>query len=159
VEQITIRLDYICNPASVRSEGVDSFGDAQLGVINWNTCLLYPDNTSIDDILVSATLQLPKGWRFGTALKTAENVPGKVTFASETLRQFVDSPVRPPALQHPHPTHQLPLPVPNGDCHGGQVGYDAGKKIKGTRTLDNLLSCSSSVVPRLVRFPMWVLTQ
>jgi predicted metalloprotease with PDZ domain len=93
VDRISIHLDYICNPPSATSEGVDSFGDAELGIINWNTCLLYPGNVSIDDLLVSASLKLPNGWRFGTALKTAEKVADKVTFAPETLRYFVDSPV------------------------------------------------------------------
>jgi len=42
VDRIVARLDYICNQPSVNSIGVDSFGDAQLGIVDWNTCLLYP---------------------------------------------------------------------------------------------------------------------
>jgi hypothetical protein len=69
---MVIRLDYICNQASVNSEGVDSFGNAQLGIIDWNTCILYPETISIDDISVSARLLLPSKWRIGTALAIAK---------------------------------------------------------------------------------------
>ena len=93
VEKIVVRLDYICNQPSVNSSGADSFGNTQLGVINWNTCLLYPENVSIDDLRVKARLLLPPKWRFGTALKATEETPGVLDFQPETLRDLVDSPL------------------------------------------------------------------
>ena len=93
VEKIVVLLDYICNQPSVNSDGVDSFGNTQLGVINWNTCLLYPENVSIDDLRVKARLLLPPKWRFGTALKATEESPGVLDFKPETLRDLVDCPL------------------------------------------------------------------
>src|SRR6266566_17217 len=93
VDGIVVRLDYICNQPSVTSEGVDSFGDAQLGIVNWNTCLLYPEKVSIDDLRISARLLLPAKWRFGTALKPTRETSGAVEFEPETLRNLVDCPL------------------------------------------------------------------
>ena len=93
VDGIVVRLDYICNQSSVNSEGVDSFGDAQLGIVNWNTCLLYPEKVSIDELQVSARLLFPVKWRIGTALKPTKETPGAVEFEPETLRNLVDCPL------------------------------------------------------------------
>ncbi len=90
---LIVRLDYICNQPTVNSIGVDSFGNAQLGVVDWNTCLLYPEGTSIDDLRVSARLLLPFQWRFGTALTVAKEREGSVEFKTETLRDFIDCPL------------------------------------------------------------------
>ena len=92
-DRIVARLDYICNQPSVNSIGVDSFGDAQLGIVDWNTCLLYPENVAIDDVRVSARLVLPAKWRFGTALKATHESAGAVEFEPETLRDLVDCPL------------------------------------------------------------------
>lgn len=93
VNRVVARLDYICNQPSVNSSGVDSYGNAHLGIINWNTCLLYPEGISIDQVQVSARLTLPPKWRFGTALKVAKQEGESVEFQPETLREFVDRPL------------------------------------------------------------------
>ncbi len=93
VDTLVVRLDYICNQPSVNSTGVDSFGNGHLGVINWNTCLLYPENASIDDVMVSLRLLLPPRWRFGTALRAAQEADSSIVFKTETLRDLVDSPL------------------------------------------------------------------
>ena len=92
VDRVVAQLDYICNQPTPNSSGVDSFGNSLLGVINWNTVLLYPDGANIDQTNAQVRLTLPEGWRFGTALKT-ERTGGTVTFAEETLRKVVDSPL------------------------------------------------------------------
>ncbi len=92
-DRLIVRLDYICNQSSVNSEGVDSFGNAQLGVVDWNTCLLYPESGSIDEVSASVRLLFPAGWKYGTSLRAAREEPGVVEFAAETLRDVVDSPL------------------------------------------------------------------
>ena len=69
VDRVRGELDYICNQPNANSSGVDSFGNSLLGVINWNTILLYPEDASIDTATAKVRLRLPAGWRFGTALK------------------------------------------------------------------------------------------
>lgn len=91
--RVVARLDYICNQPSVNSSGVDSFGNSLIGVINWNTVLLYPETAHIDQVAASVSLQLPDKWRFGTALKVQGQSPTGVQFAPDTLRRVVDSPL------------------------------------------------------------------
>lgn len=92
-DRVVAELDYICNQPSVNSSGVDSFGNSLLGVINWNTVLLYPETASIDVVTAAVRLRLPEGWRFGTSLKVAKQTREIVEFHPETLRQVVDSPL------------------------------------------------------------------
>lgn len=92
VDRVVARLDYICNQPTANSSGIDSFGNSLLGVINWNTVLLYPEGASIDKMSAQVSLTLPEGWRYGSALKTEK--PGTpLVFAPETLRRVVDSPL------------------------------------------------------------------
>lgn len=93
VSVVVVRLDYICNQATTNSGGVDSWGNARLGIINWNTCLLYPEGSTVDELRVSARLVLPPQWRHGTALTVTQETDGAVEFKTETLRDFVDCPL------------------------------------------------------------------
>ena len=66
---------------------------SQLAVINWNTLLLYPQGTPVDALSYVATLRLPRGWRYGTALAVASERPEGVTFQPVSLMTLVDSPL------------------------------------------------------------------
>lgn len=69
VDTIHVNLTYIANQPSELSIGVDTLGNASVVVINFNTCLLYPENGSASDIPVELSVQLPADWEHGTALK------------------------------------------------------------------------------------------
>ena len=43
----TVELTYITNQSSTNSRGVDAFGYRTLGIINWNTALLYLEGLKI----------------------------------------------------------------------------------------------------------------
>lgn len=100
---VVARIDYICNQPSVNSTGVDSYGTAQLGVVNWNTCLLYPEG-SATEIEVRPTLKLPEGWKHASSLAEVETPapapgdpapapPSSVAFAPTSLYRLIDSPL------------------------------------------------------------------
>ena len=92
--RIIAKIDYICNQPSVNSSGVDSFGSSLLGVINWNTVLLYPESATIDTVKADIHLQLPAGWKFGTSLKPDGDAKADgLHFKADTLRRVVDSPL------------------------------------------------------------------
>ena len=92
-DRVIAKLDYICNQPSANSSGVDSYGNSLIGVINWNTVLLYPESAAIDTATASVRLKLPTGWKYGTALRTDQQSPEGVTFKPGTLRFVVDSPL------------------------------------------------------------------
>lgn len=64
--------------------------------LQWNQVLLYPVGYRARDIPVQATLQLPTGWKYATALRPDPQFTSgsdRVTFIAESLEQLVDSPV------------------------------------------------------------------
>ncbi len=67
VSTLDVALDFISPP---ETGGFSSGGSAtsQLAVLNWNQFLLYPEGTSDRSAEYQATLKVPAGWRYGTAL-------------------------------------------------------------------------------------------
>ena len=59
VDRVVAKIDYICNQPNANSSGVDSYGNSLLGVINWNTVLVYPESTLIDVTTATVRLTLP----------------------------------------------------------------------------------------------------
>jgi len=86
-------LDFI-SPAG--GEGIYTGGPSateKMTVVNWNTMLLYPAGIATADITYEASLRLPAGWKFGTALQVASHSGGEIEFVPVSLTMLVDSPV------------------------------------------------------------------
>ncbi len=65
----------------------------KLAVLSWNQVLLYPKGAQSDAITYTATLKLPAGWSFGTAMEEASSIGGTITFKPVSLTTLVDSPI------------------------------------------------------------------
>ncbi len=89
----TVKTTYICNQSTTGSTGVDSYGNAHLGIISWNTCLLYPVGASIFDTEIDLTVTLPDGWSWGSSLQAKSENGSTVTFQRTTLQEVMDSPL------------------------------------------------------------------
>lgn len=59
----------------------------------WNDIVLYPAGYFAGRIPVDASLKLPDGWHFGTALSPSTGAGGAVHFATVPLDVLIDSPV------------------------------------------------------------------
>ncbi|MGA7906034.1 MAG: M61 family peptidase [Candidatus Sulfotelmatobacter sp.] len=93
VSEVNAELDFL-SPATF--EGGFSAGSSatdKLAVISWNQVLLYPKGFKLDDINYSATLRIPDGWKFGTALPVTSQSGNEIHFATVSLGMLVDSPV------------------------------------------------------------------
>jgi predicted metalloprotease with PDZ domain len=66
---------------------------AHLGIYSWNQVLLYPQGARSDDVMFRATMQLPAGWKFASALKATNEGGAIIEFAPVSLTTLVDSPV------------------------------------------------------------------
>ncbi|HET9257880.1 MAG TPA: hypothetical protein VFO16_22135 [Pseudonocardiaceae bacterium] len=66
---------------------------SHLAVLSWNWVLLYLRVTNIDDLMFTASLRLPPGWKFGTGLTADQRSAGEVRFRAASLATLVDSPV------------------------------------------------------------------
>jgi len=91
--QLEVTMDYT-SPAS--GEGGFSGGASatdKLTVISWNQLLLYPAGFAGDQLSYQASLKLPAGWKFGTALPHSAQQGENINFQPATLTTLVDSPV------------------------------------------------------------------
>ncbi len=98
VKSLIVRLDTICNAAAVAASGHLTYGNESVGIINWSTCLMYPEGPSADQTRVALTLRLPPAWDFACALKAdpeATGPPGgkPVKFREVSLTKLVDNPM------------------------------------------------------------------
>jgi predicted metalloprotease with PDZ domain len=90
---IRVKLDTICESSSVEAAGIFTYGNASIGTINWNTCVLYPEGPAADDQPVSVKLRLPADWKFATALKSGDVADGVIPFRAVSLSTFIDCPL------------------------------------------------------------------
>lgn len=90
---VVVHLDTICNVSSPNAVNVYTYGTKKVGVINWNTCLLYPEGPSCHDIEVNLSLKLPPKWKFASSLKVENDSGGRSTFKRCSLSDLIDSPM------------------------------------------------------------------
>ncbi len=90
----------ICNMAAESASGYLTYGNASVGILNWATCLMYPEGPTADDTRVAASLRLPTGWRLACALKPEPGSPADapagrepVRFRTVSLTELCDNPV------------------------------------------------------------------
>jgi predicted metalloprotease with PDZ domain len=92
-DNVEIGLDFLLPPDSSGEGANGCFATAQLLDLVWNQLLLYPKDAKLDELQYAATLRLPKGWHFGTALPVAKNSSSRIEFAPVSLITLVDSPL------------------------------------------------------------------
>jgi predicted metalloprotease with PDZ domain len=68
-------------------------GSSKMAMINWDPLLLYPEGKMADQLTVEASLRLPPGWKFGTALPVARQSDTEIQFQPVSLYMLTDSPV------------------------------------------------------------------
>ncbi len=92
VDSIEASFDFL---SAIGTAGFSSAASetAHLGIYSWNQVVLYPQGARTDEVMVRASLQLPDGWMFGTALPVTRQGGGTIDFAQVSLTTLVDSPV------------------------------------------------------------------
>lgn len=60
-------------------------------ILEWNQLILYPAGSRSDDLTYQASVRLPSGWKFASALTPVAAVSGPVQFAPVSLTTLVDS--------------------------------------------------------------------
>ncbi|HZT60483.1 MAG TPA: hypothetical protein VFA21_17905, partial [Pyrinomonadaceae bacterium] len=89
---VNVELEFLA-PTFAGGFSGGSSTTSHLAMMTWNWVLLYPPVTSTDDITFDASLKLPQGWKFGTALTVEKESRGEINFAPVSLTNLVDSPV------------------------------------------------------------------
>jgi predicted metalloprotease with PDZ domain len=92
VNTLEISYDYL-SPADTSASRESPSTTAKLAVLNWYMVTLYPAGPKTDDLTYVASLRLPQGWKYGTALPVAKESADLIEFAPATLTTVIDSPV------------------------------------------------------------------
>ena len=92
VRTLDVAFDFLL---STSTEGY-SFGASatpNLSVLNWNQVLVYPTGTPPEELTYLASVKLPAGWKYGTALPVARTTGGWIEFQPASLVTLIDSPL------------------------------------------------------------------
>jgi len=91
-EGVEVSLDFLL-PTGGGSFSTGVSSTAKLLDLNWNQVLLYPQTAEPLNLQYTATLRLPEGWKFGSALPVASSSGARVEFSPASLETLIDSPV------------------------------------------------------------------
>ena len=91
-DSLQVELDYL-SPADANGARKSPAATAQIALLDWYLVMLYPQGAKTDDLAYVASLRLPAGWKFGTALPVANANSDTVEFAPTSLTTLIDSPV------------------------------------------------------------------
>jgi predicted metalloprotease with PDZ domain len=89
---LDVAFDFLLPPDTGEFSSGPS-ATARLVDLSWNQVLLYPQGPKASDIMYAASLRLPQGWKYGTALPLANKSSDRLEFAPVSLETLVDSPV------------------------------------------------------------------
>ncbi len=112
VNTLDVNFDFLTTGGSTGSD-MDHSTSRNLAVLEWNAVVMYPAGIPARDIPITASIKIPAGWGFGTALTFAGQGPGtgashpaapagaddssasdyEADFATVGLNQLVDSPL------------------------------------------------------------------
>ena len=84
VNDLDVSFDDVSQPETTAS--------AKLARIKWNRLILYPREMNSDAIQVRASLLLPAGWKFASALPVLSENKDGFQFKEVSLTELVDSP-------------------------------------------------------------------
>lgn len=88
-----IEVDFDVVGAESRNGQNAPISTSQLAVIEYSNFVVYPQGATAYGTQVDASLTLPTGWTYGTALPVASSSGGSVTFKPAMLYTVIDSPV------------------------------------------------------------------
>jgi predicted metalloprotease with PDZ domain len=91
--QLNIKMDFLAT-ASAEGFSAGASTSANLAMLSWNELVVYPGGTKAADVMVTPSIKIPDGWKFGTALESTSKPDAQTTaFKTVSLEQLVDSPV------------------------------------------------------------------
>jgi predicted metalloprotease with PDZ domain len=91
-ERLEAKVDFLATaPASGFSAGAST--GPNLAIVSWNEVALYPADLTPSQIFFEPSIELPEGWKFGTALAKVSENGSEVRFQPVSLEMLIDSPV------------------------------------------------------------------
>src|SRR5438270_1384741 len=78
---------------TITFNGKSSLASSKVLDLLWNQVVLYPQGAATNDVRVAASVHLPEGWKFGTALTPMREAGSSVEFQTVSVTTLVDSPL------------------------------------------------------------------
>jgi len=93
-DAVDVAFDYL-SPSSTFGGGYGESANAtqNLLLLLFNHVVVYPANTRSDDLSFRASVRLPSGWKFDTALPVAKQEGDRIDFEPVSLTTLIDSPL------------------------------------------------------------------
>lgn len=88
-----LRVAFDVVRASSSTAEFSPIGDPNIAILEFSTFVMYPQGGVATDLPIDASIRLPAGWNFGTALTVASRAGSSATFARTSLYTLVDSPI------------------------------------------------------------------
>ncbi len=88
-----LEVDFAVAGAPSHNGQIEPVNTSQLALLEFSNFVVYPQGATAVGTQVAASVKLPAGWTFGTALPVATTAGDTVTFAPASLYTLVDSPV------------------------------------------------------------------
>jgi predicted metalloprotease with PDZ domain len=93
VSTLDVALDFISPPETAGfTSGAST--TTHLAVLSWNQLVLYPKGIPADRLQYKATLKVPAGWSYATALPIDRESGNEISFKASSLTTLIDSPVQ-----------------------------------------------------------------
>jgi len=91
-DSLEVSYDYL-SPLSGGGYSAGPSANQALAVLEWNLVVLYPAGQPSDALTYRASLRVPQGWKFASALPVERRQGDQIDFAPVSLTTLVDSPV------------------------------------------------------------------
>ena len=94
-KEVEVGFDLVLQPAGTGSwlGTTLTTASSKLAVLNWNELLVYPKSEKALALPFAASVKMPPGWKYGTALATEKTETGRASFATVPLEELIDSPL------------------------------------------------------------------
>ncbi len=124
VSTVDLAFDFLAVPGGFGSSTYRALSPG-LATLELSSTVMYPANTPVRNIPVVASLHMPAGWHYGTALRPSSDNGQDVTFQQVSVEQLVDSPI----IMGAH-FKQFPLAPEISPKHYLNVGADDDDALK-----------------------------
>src|SRR5580704_15474780 len=91
-DSLEASYDYL-SPTTGEGYSAGPTADQVIAVLEWNLVVLYQAGSPSDSLTYQASLHLPQGWKFASALPLSAQQNDVISFAPVSLTTLVDSPV------------------------------------------------------------------
>lgn len=92
VTSLDMKIDFLAT-ASPSGFSAGASTSENLALLSWNELVMYPDGAKASDVMITPSVTVPEGWKFGTALDKDGGSGNTTSFKTVSLEELVDSPV------------------------------------------------------------------